>query len=469
MSHGVEIKTSKTQDYSQYSMSEADYEFIRVLPQTGGLPFTAAAQQGVQAVFDVPQQCINLSRSYLKWTQTPDASAVANTVNWAYEKTVGMISYLKFESANGQTLVELTQPANYLELVLPLHMTKDDLTNNDPASQYPHKIHSAGAASEVLTSAGQRVDNTAADQPYAAFQYLQQGTAQGPDPVKSPMVPLGVYKDTLLGQDKTHYFGEMTKLTITLGPNNRAMWTTLSVTDPSLVPLETKTNTVISSLQLFLCVENNIVKQQKIMDRVKNHKFKEVVPYVYCNRFVVPATTTSPILQQRYSNSNGFKLKRIICAPFNGASEVKNTMYEHTNLARTKLTNLYTEIDGVMKQRTQTNCSNGEDFLRMQKFLKGTPLGYSRALYEYNWVWIDDWTGIASPKDDLKGAPEDNLIDGLELGNKETLWTLTATATGTIANIWYVFAIGLKTLVIDSSGPRLENKYYAPDEFPSTA
>src|SRR5687768_17165693 len=135
----VETKVSQTQDYSQYTLSEADYEFIRVLPQTGGATFTAAAQQGVQAVFDIPQQCVNLSRSYLKWTQTPGA-APADLYHWVYEKSIGLISYVKLESANGQTLVELTQPANYLELVRPFHMTKDDLSNADPESQCPYKI-----------------------------------------------------------------------------------------------------------------------------------------------------------------------------------------------------------------------------------------------------------------------------------------------------------------------------------------
>jgi hypothetical protein len=100
----------------------------------------------------------------------------------------------------------------------------------------------------------------------------------------------------------------------------------------------------------------------------------------------------------------------------------------------------------------------------MKRLLKGSPLAMSQNVYEFNWLWIDDFTSTGGMAKMIDG-PRENIVDGLDLTEKEKLWTFSATCPGTLANIWYVFAVGLKTLTITGSdGPQLENKYYPPSE-----
>jgi hypothetical protein len=452
----VETKVASTFDYDPYKVADAQYDWVKILPQTGGASFTVVPTTGQEVVFDIPAQALNLSRSYLRWRQTPAASA-ATVSNVVFEKTPGIISVMRLESASGTELMSLQQAQTYIEMVAPTHMTEDDYKAKDCVKEFTHRSRSIGAAGEDFTAGltgGQRWDNTASSAPYSEFTYVRGGAAATATPVQTKHLYLGSYKDSILGIDKDVHFGETVRLRPVIGPGNRAMYsTTASVVDPTATAAATIVNIVVDQMCLMLCVETNAMVKAKVLAETQSGSFKMTVPKPFCYRTPIVINTTTQQISQRLNATQGYAVKRLYAAPYN-ATDTTNTAYDHSNLADAKVSIYQTNIDGDTRTKLQISCTDSQDWAHVKKIIKGTPLSLDHDVFKFNWIHIEDFTNNGSPSEILD-VPRDNIVDGLPVGSTDKMWALQATCPGTTAINWYVFVIGMFTLVIDGQGPRL--------------
>jgi hypothetical protein len=91
-----------------------------------------------------------------------------------------------------------------------------------------------------------------------------------------------------------------------------------------------------------------------------------------------------------------------------------------------------------------------QNWMEIQKFCKGSVICSSN-LFQYNWFWIEDFMRFNSSGDDRHfDVDPDNLLDGLDLTNKNK-HDLFLTVNNTGLN-HYVYAVCTKLLVINSAG-----------------
>ena len=171
-----------------------------------------------------------------------------------------------------------------------------------------------------------------------------------------------------------------------------------------------------------------------------------LIPYVYNNK--INLTGNSQTITLRYNRVHGVRLKKIYHGVYNN-TESANTMYTHSNLAGSVISNFYTMLDNIRRSQFNIDCTTGEDYLVLKNKLKGSCL-IDYTAFAYEWAILEDYTN-AKPRDELPMKPDlENLIVGESLDTERKI-NIYLTTTGGQYN-HYSFAITEKLLTVSASG-----------------
>lgn len=454
-------------NYNSFAMEHGTYMHMRMIRQVGTQTENNITTNAPEAVFEMPPRVYNLSRSYLYYTVTPNApGGGGGRMNYVFNDTCAEIRQVQVYTRNNLLLVDINNVNNYVQSVL-RHETKfEDAVDNDTATDGQGYWEGLQIPSGVLVAAGTvafanpLVPAVSATTPIPSIQtpsyyVAQNAPANTATPVITRKFPLSIFRNTLLALDKDLYLGGETfyiRFVFDVAAKVYGIGTsTVDLTTPAGLAA---TSYNITNLTLFAAAEINSVIENKLKNKVMTEGFKMAIPYVWSQKVPLPSQTSHTIMV-RYNSGHGQKLLKIIWAPWN-IVESALTAYDHVNLGGVVINNFYTTVNNVRTSQFNYNCITGDDYMVKSKKLKGSCITNSQDYYT-NFCWREEFDNNSSMFAKPLSPPEENYIDGLDLRN-EQIYAIYA-ETENLAFTHYMFAVCLKTLMVNSGGVQLVSDF----------
>jgi hypothetical protein len=441
-------------DYQKYQYSYPSYKLSKLLPLSGSTSQTITASGGQEVLFELPAKIMNLSRGYLSFDFDPSEGGNGK-FNYIPCDTISPIRQIQLYTRGGLYLCDLNEVANYIKVVLKPETKIEDYLKFDrctaaaaSASGHFQGLTPCNAVAAIPPTTILRSNNTAIDVSFLEPRYQLVG-ADNSGPNVNFRIPLYILKNTIFAIDKDLLFDEVLVMRIVFQANNKIHWFASAANDPAGGATAPTGNTLLNNIQLMIPIETNNDIIQGIREKKNSSEGLSILlPYVYTSRFVSSASTSQNV-SLRYNRGHGLRLLKIYHSVFNG-TETINNIYDHTNVAAAKVSSFYTMLDNNRMQEFNISPSLNEDYLLLNDKLRGSVV-MSSSMYNYNWFWLDDFTGTISPLEEPK-QPEDesNFIQGLDL-NTERKWDIVMTTANSGFN-HYTFSITQKLLTISNNG-----------------
>ena len=273
--------------------------------------------------------------------------------------------------------------------------------------------------------------------------------------------------NTLLGMNKDLFFGNVDMfLRLTLAPGAKVCWCGTSANDPSVGAAATTapanmgngdpgvTGYYIRNLTLFLAVEQNEVISDSVRAKFNSPGGITLqMPYVVAQKYSSNALNVN--FQYSFSASNGKKLRSILWSVWNNtATEYYNTAYDCANWSGARITSYNTFLDSNPLQQYPLSCSQSvvgaqrnDDWLWNKPFLEDS-LIFNQGIYQLLWHHQDRFSEKPTGE---QLELQDNINDGLSLGNMAHLWSVQATCNGIQNLVHYVFFTYLRDVSISAT------------------
>eukprot|EP00732_Lithocolla_globosa_P002319 Lithocolla_globosa_v1_NODE_1490_length_2537_cov_627.806205.p2 type:complete len:252 gc:universal NODE_1490_length_2537_cov_627.806205:793-1548(+) len=219
-----------------------------------------------------------------------------------------------------------------------------------------------------------------------------------------------------------------------------------SATNPHVAnPTAFAGTSALSSLYLYLNVEQNQVVQQAIMDKYKSGTLKYNFNYVHTQIHSKNGARTHNV-SVRYSLPHGKKLKKIVWIPLHGVN-TKEDRYDSSVFAADgttvqKVTSFYSLIYSVTTSQYDLFTAQGNEWLEAKNKLRGSAILSSGEFY-YNYSHTQYFTGS------LSSDINSNLNDGVSLEN-EVIYDLQIEALAALNH--YLFGVTQRTITITPNG-----------------
>src|SRR3546814_2455204 len=98
-------RVSEQLTYEKTAETYPSYGYIKLLPQTGSQTETVTVAGAQQTVFEIANNVINLSRSYLTFTMTPAAPG-AGVYNWTWKDVIACFQRVELMTTSGIRIVD---------------------------------------------------------------------------------------------------------------------------------------------------------------------------------------------------------------------------------------------------------------------------------------------------------------------------------------------------------------------------
>jgi hypothetical protein len=451
-------------DYEKNMEVSPKYDTQKLFPLEGtqSIPITSAG--GQTFTMELPSVPYNLSRSYISMSLSVPAQG-ANTQGWAYMMTHPFRT-IRLKTKGGLYICDL-QNANYFVNMLAPYTTSAKKCDANP------QMTSGGYYGDGIQNNNALVTNYKAFRPgqlnYNAFavsvssinynepSYLIGAAALNGALTINYRIDLGSIPHTIFSVDKDLYcgaeqlqlefvFASTTDIGFFCTPTGAALNADLAT------PAAIVGDITASSITLYLCTEVNqeIVSALKAKYLAGGYSIKMDYPQVNYRQL----SSTNQVLQLRINASHGRRLKRIYHSLYEGTSTLNNR-YNRSEEAKVAnggaayriLTSFHTELDNVRLQNFEVSRTLQEDHALMLPKLEGS-LIKDVNIYEYNWLWCDNWDGQES----IISAVEDSQIErGLDLMGREYAWTFNGTTNN--ANYGhYAIVVCQRDLVVSPAG-----------------
>jgi hypothetical protein len=277
--------------------------------------------------------------------------------------------------------------------------------------------------------------------PYQEAKYFAVGGSNTATPVISVKMPLSMLYDSIFEHDKTILFNEILSLRIVWAPSTKIHYYGTDAKCPSEGTVQAAVSVDVANPTLFLATETSQEVINALRAKIASGGMSFLTPYPHVYKTALAGGSQNVIL--RFDRGHGRKLKKIYHSVFNNA-ENKNTAYDHDNRADAKITEFYTTLDSKRVQDFNVDTSALEDYMLLKPKLDGSALMNSN-VYQYNWFWVDDFTGDAP-----LWKKDHNVSEGLSLA-QERRWEFVSTTAG--ANLsHYTFAVLEKEVKITPQG-----------------
>lgn len=489
---------SEVQEISQVTSEELKYrsssylhpkqKFQQLQPFSGNQPKVIGTGGG-EIIFQLSNKVMNLSKSILEFTITPNAGG-ANFQNVKYVKPLAPIRQIQLYSQSGVYLCDLYHVNKYLDVVYYPETSLDDFLSNEIQSPQMYFVAEGvpieGGQKTMQTQRSNLIANSAknyginqnrisiaADGAFASVSetnptinyteklYYYPGSVNATNPIIKISFPLKYIYNTIFSVDKNIYMGEILNLRFVFADTKDIMYK-VNVKDESggggvdvpgvIVPttaakMSSDVTLTADNFYIYLAVENDLEIARQIIERVNTQGLMLNLPYVYAYKTNF-ASGTNQSLSLRFNRAHGKKLKKIYHAPCHGKEEtVYNYVRDNVDGVKT-VDYYYTLLNNDRMQEFNIKCSEYKDWQLHRHKLLGSSI-QSVQEYQYGWFHCDDFTGeqpLCS-----KIAHDNNLSSGIDL-NVEQKWDIYLTmnndrsANGGITH--YNFAITEKELII---------------------
>lgn len=408
----------------------------KVHQQTGGQAITITTSSS-ESIFELPAQCINLSKSSISYmTVTPDPGATVK-VNWLFRDVIAHIRQIQLYTRGGTFLCDINNVDKYSSVALKVdQLARDTPTTDlaDPDTRADTFGCRASSAQSNYTPAGENIPG----QDTAQFlQIGQDSTAT----VSNMNVPLSLFKGTIFELDKDLFFNEVVLLKVTWNDYLSHGFFSESLTAPQTNAAAIAANIAVTKLTLYVAVETNPIICAGIIGRVQSGTFVMNIPYVHGYKTNAGSTSAQNV-SIRLNRAHGKFLKKIYHILYH-ATESVATRYNHSNIAGAICSQYYTAVNNRRRQEFNVLVADNDDWVLNREYFKGTLLSDANN-YRTSWFIMDKF-------DDMLCKASDGCVDsGLAL-DIETKYDLTMT-TSAAAHNHYTFAVVSRAMAITPQG-----------------
>lgn len=441
-------------DYKKYNYSYPVYKQSKILPLSGTTTFNVSATGGDETLFELPPKVFNLAKSYLSFTVTT-VNALTHAT-WYASDVFPFIRQIQLYTRGGLFLADVNNLDVYTKAVFKTDTKLEDfLTFEKHTASTVIGVGGWGQMfqpnNNILTAntLGSKYDGTAGNVSYLEPAYnISQNDLVAANHSLGIKLDLSMIKNTLFAVDHDLLFDEVIVMRVVWNVPAKYTHDGSSITDPTAGSAPLVGNVTIGALQMYLAIETN----QDVVNQIKEKKNSSdglsiLMPYVYGNKVLLAAGSVAVSL--RFNRGHGLKLLKIYHQPILGPETIGTTAYLANNAASAEITDFYTLLNNQRLQEFNITCANGEDWMLLKDRLKGSCM-ISRGVYNYNWVWLDDFSGYIAPINENIRPDDDNFIRGIDLSTEQK-WDIFLTQAA--ANLsHYTFSVTQKMLVINSSG-----------------
>ena len=267
-------------------------------------------------------------------------------------------------------------------------------------------------------------------------------------------VSLGeLFKHTIMSVDKLLYFGgESLSLQIYYADANQFSFypTTIPTSDPGGTYVTAGHSIVYSAPTLYLKQEMNLDLARSVMERCNNKGLQLPFSYLYGSKQTFTASSQQTV-QQTINSSLGSSLMWVASSPFDNTDSAagfnSNAIIPilRNAITATQLNSYNSFIDSIpIASPSGFDVTVGDHYRANQDNFEGSASPLSLTEYGYNFVHIDNFTGLSMSK---LGGNSQTHGNGMSLGANR-VWSLQAQWNASIAKVWYTFWSCQRLLVI---------------------
>lgn len=457
--------------YRKHKYSYPHYKLSKVTPQSGSQSVTIVSG-GDESIFELPVKNMNFHDSVIEFTAV---FAASTNYSWIIADCLSFFRQIQLYTRSGVMICDLNDVNFYTKVVWSYetnfneYKNYDDITSNNNYSlmyQASNKLADASQRS-IATTGTEAAYNS--DKHYDEQLYFHVSGNAASYTVKVKF-PLGRLVNTIFSLNKNLYFGEILNLRLVWGNKNHMAFDNSTAVDIGNVLDYAGASVAITNLALYLAYDDNPENEQMLRNKILSSGMEILMPYVWRTKTSF-STSGSQNVSIKYNIAHGQRLMKIYHSVFRGVNTGTSAheLYDHANYdtsevangnaaaAVSKVQEFYTMIDNERLSNFNIVCPSGLDWLYMKKKCQGTPI-LSSNIYNYNWAWIDDFSG-EKPKSDNHLIPYsyDNLIQGLSL-IQEKKWDFQAltrasfNSGGAEGLDHWTFAICQRVLTINRDG-----------------
>lgn len=436
----------------KYSELFAPQTILRkIYPRSGSQTITISPTAQSECVFELPSDPMSLGNSFLTFAVLPTAAGAGFHNHFADHTFPYAYSIQLYPSKSTERLVDITDLAKYLDVVVKAEMPMDEfLAQSDLDMLHPSNSLNTDPKALHLENAV----SLPADKNYVEPAYTLSGGANTATPVRYVQFKLSNLYNTILAMKKILYFGGQTLyLRIMFGPGNAMGFYSSSGNDPCDTPVALAQNVVLSNVQLHLAI---VDQGNDLYEKLVNKDMKVIIPAVRCYK-QAPTASTQQTISHKLTLQDGLQLKRIYHAVYH-QTESASTIFDHSNRAGAKVSEYFTSMDGkrlqdynLLTSTTYNTLDNRSDWEYMRNNLKNSVL-QDYKVFQHNWFHMDSWDGLSGDqKKNLADMPLENIKSGLDL-LKDRKYDFVARTIANNAYNHYTFVIVLNEVELSKNG-----------------
>eukprot|EP00732_Lithocolla_globosa_P004283 Lithocolla_globosa_v1_NODE_3879_length_1559_cov_11.662899.p1 type:complete len:483 gc:universal NODE_3879_length_1559_cov_11.662899:91-1539(+) len=470
-------------DFQFQSVSHATYEYTQISPQS--VLEVIPANVGTISTFEIAPMVLNMGRSVLSCTLTPDSST--DTL-WAHVNGNVFVNNIRLQTRSNVTIAEITDCNRFLHSVSRRTTKNAKMTNNDVVAGgdgnsgffeglfKTNTLTSTTLSSQVLTAAttpfavsgtvGGAVtyattsvktnvrpsgaNATKGDEP----QYLLAGVAgQAAKPIIKLQIPLSEFVHSAISIDRDQFFGETVLLKITWSSVPDIYFKATNALSPVTGAAASAGTIGCSELYLYAAQEQNSLIIEELRSKYEKGELKYQIEHVTTFQQTITNSDVHSI-QVRMNRLMGSKLHRSYWVPYSNYNATNNRRYDNINNAgstggNARITSFYENVNNKRLQPFDYRTSTGNEWLTIKDRLKGSCI-LSSDDFLYNYCHLHMFTGGLST----------DIIPNLDQGkslDEELIYSIQAQVDGTMGgqtnNLHhYIFAVTQRELFISPQG-----------------
>jgi hypothetical protein len=371
-------------NYERLIHTYGTYQHTKIVQNSGVQVQQIDISGGNKSSFELPTEVYNLSKSYLQFQLVPN-TAVANNSYYFYPTNgYASIRQMQLQSRTGDWLCDINDFDRFTDMTFRRSFLNTDvLTWDNPNGTLGTGYFEGLTPSNSAIATNYRPDGTTATTNYLESKYILSGLTNATSPVVNVRIDFSKLKDTILGENKDLFFGQILVLKIIWNTPSKILF--INTAAANTTPRHTATpyagSMTVNNLLLYLAMEVDPMLRNKMKAQAaSNDGIQVLFPTVCYNKASLNSSTVQ--------NVTGRKLKKIYWAPYNNL-ESGFTTFDHSNIPGltsftdtianlyampfyTKVTSFYTNINNIKTSQSDYICANGDDWMAMRDKLRGS-------------------------------------------------------------------------------------------------
>lgn len=374
--------------------------------------------------FKLPTTVWNLSRSKLNFKLEVPSSGHPNLSTYVPADCLSFIDSITLGDATGPQLAEINYVNRMTKVARKLDTKLDDYLTADESSLLSPSNDTKG--NNKLN------DNNASTVDYLESKYLHKGGVNVT--TLNFSVPLSAISNSIFSMDKDLYFGSnQIYLKIQTANNKDQIAWVANSNNPSAItnhaevpavanvspaypavaagagnPISVVNGLKLKDVVLYVAQESNDLINKNLMDAYLSGQLKYNLEWTRCWR--VSSTNSSPNILISMNPQYGRKIKQILYTVFNGDINKKNSFYDNTNRAASKVKSFRSYLNTVPVQDDRIRNDLNEDYtIYNEKHCKNTVI-LNKSVYNSNFFNLDKFYTDVDSVDDSNNDSGYNLI-----------------------------------------------------------